>query len=151
MEGGKSNVTAWQDNKLPLDVWALDMNWRNTSKDNLYPGSGPGHPFPEVGSQDHYYDHPNSNLYPGDGPYGSSFTDWFDWLKAQKLRTYFNDHPFPVAARGEGGLQTSPEEVAFRWEGLTSWMERGLTYWWFGVISLTCCHWWFVFVTGGLV
>lgn len=131
MEGGKSNVTAWQDNKLPLDVWALDMNWRNTSKDNLYPGTGPGHPFPEVGSQDHYYDHPNSNLYPGDGPYGSSFTDWFDWLKGQKLRTYFNDHPFPVAGRGEGGLQTSPEEVAFRWEGLTSWMERGLTYWWF--------------------
>ena len=131
MEGGKSNVTYWQDNKLPLDVWALDMNWRNTSKDNLYPGSGPGHPFPEVGSQDHYYDHPNSNLFPGDGPYGSSFTEWFDWLKSQKLRTYFNDHPFPVAGRGEGGLQTSPEEVAFRWEGLTSWMERGLTYWWF--------------------
>ena len=39
-------------------------------------------------------------------------------------------HPFPVAGRGEGGLQTSPEEVKFRWEGLTSWMERGLTYWW---------------------
>ena len=131
MEGGKANVTAWQDNKLPIDVWALDMNWRNTSKDNLYPGTGPGHPYPESGSQDHYYDHPNSNLYPGDGPYGSSFTEWFDWLKSQKLRTYFNDHPFPVAARGEGGLQTSPEEIAFRWEGLTSWMERGLTYWWF--------------------
>ena len=39
-------------------------------------------------------------------------------------------HPFPVAGRGEGGLQTSPEEVKFRWEGLTSWMERDLTYWW---------------------
>jgi hypothetical protein len=103
------------------------MNWRNTSKDNLLPGTGPGHPHPEVGSQDHYYDHPNSNLYPGDGPYGSSFTEWFDWLKGQKLRTYFNDHPFPVAARNEGGLQTSPEEIAFRWEGLTSWMARGLT------------------------
>ena len=37
----------------------------------------------------------------GDGPYGSSFTEWFDWIKSQKLRTYFNDHPFPVAARGE--------------------------------------------------
>ena len=131
MAGGKSNVTFWQDNKLPIDVWALDMNWRNTSKDNLLPGTGPGHPFPQSGSQDHYYDHPNSNLFPGDGAYGSSFTEWFDWLKSQKLRTYFNDHPFPVAARGEGGLQTSPEEVAFRWEGLTSWMERGLTYWWF--------------------
>ena len=67
----------WQDNKLPLDVWALDMNWRNTSKDNLLPGAGPGHPFSESGSQDHYYDHPNSELFPGDGPYGSSFTEWF--------------------------------------------------------------------------
>ena len=45
------------------------MNWRNTSKDNLHSG--------EVGSQDHYYDHPNSDLYPGDGPYGSSFTEWY--------------------------------------------------------------------------
>ena len=32
------------------------------------------------------------------------------------------DHPFPVAGRGEGGLQTSPQEVAFRWAGLTSWL-----------------------------
>ena len=39
----------------------------------------------------HYYDHPNEQLFPGDGPYGSSFTDWFTWLKGQKLRTYFND------------------------------------------------------------
>ena len=33
--------------------------------------------------------------------------------------------PFPVAGRGEGGLQTSPEEVTFRWQGLTSWLSRG--------------------------
>ena len=26
MEDGKSNVTAWSTNKLPIDVWALDMN-----------------------------------------------------------------------------------------------------------------------------
>lgn len=123
MEDGKSNVTEWQNQQLPIDVWALDMNWRNTSQDNLHSG--------EVGSQDHYYDHPNSALFPGDGLYGSSFTEWFAWLRSQKLRTYFNDHPFPVASRNEGGLQTSPEEVAFRWQGLSSWLERGLTYWWF--------------------
>ena len=91
----KDDIAHWEALGLPIDVWALDMNWRNTSKDNLHDG--------EVGSQDHYYDHPNSALFPGDGPYGSSFTEWFDWLKTQKLRTYFNDHPFPVAARGEGG------------------------------------------------
>ena len=49
-------------------------NWRNTSKDNLLPG--------EVGSQDHYYDHPAiPNLF-------SDFTEWFAFLKSKKLRTY---------------------------------------------------------------
>jgi hypothetical protein len=32
---------------------------------------------------------------------------------------------------GAGGGQTSPEETAFRWQGLTSWLEKGLGYWWF--------------------
>jgi hypothetical protein len=27
--------------------------------------------------------------------------------------------------------QTSPDEVAFRWNGLSEWMARGLTFWWF--------------------
>ena len=52
-----------------------DMNWRNTSAANLYPG--------EVGSQDHYYDHPNTNLF-------ANFSEWFAFLKQKKLRTYFN-------------------------------------------------------------
>ena len=127
----KDDISRWESGNLPIDVWALDMNWRNTSSDHLNPGQSPYHPHPEIGSQDHYYDHPNSNLFPGDGPFGDSFTEWFAFLKGKKLRTYFNDHPFPVAMRNEGGLQTSPEEVAFRWQGLSSWMERGLTYWWF--------------------
>jgi hypothetical protein len=112
----KSDIDRWEKDGLPIDVWALDMNWRNTSKDNLLPG--------EVGSQDHYYDHPNTNLFP-------DFEEWFSYLKSKKLRTYFNDHPFPVASRGEGGLQTSKEEIAFRWDGLSEYMRKGLTYWWF--------------------
>ena len=75
------------------------MNWRNTSN-----------------NQDHFYDHPATALFP-------NFTAWFAFLEAEKLRTYFNDHPYPVAN------QTSAAEVAFRWNGLTEWMERGLTYW----------------------
>ena len=63
-----------------------------------------------------HYDHPNTNLL------FTNFSEWFAFLKQKKLRTYFNDHPFPVAARGEGGLQTSPEEFAFRWKGLSEWM-----------------------------
>eukprot|EP00729_Bicosta_minor_P014065 gene14065-5516_t len=87
----KSEVERWETDKLPIDVWALDMNWRNTS---------------------HHQ-------------------DWYEHFVYHKLRTYFNDHPYPVASRNAGGLQTSKEEVAFRWQGISEWMARGLTYWWF--------------------
>ncbi|EGD81222.1 hypothetical protein PTSG_11259 [Salpingoeca rosetta] len=97
----EGEVARWIEDKLPLDVWGLDMNWRNTT-DN----------------QDHYYNHPNTTLFP-------NFTAWFDFLHARNVRTYFNDHPYPQ------GPQTSAKEVAFRWHGLTEWMARGLTYWWF--------------------
>ena len=36
----KGHVARWAAGELPLDVWALDMNWRNTSA-----------------GQDRYYDH----------------------------------------------------------------------------------------------
>ena len=104
----KGEVERWKTDQLPIDVWALDMNWRNTSN-----------------HQDWYYNHPNTNLFP-------DFSEWFSYLKGEKLQTYFNDHPYPVASRNAGGLQTSPEEVAFRWKGLSEWMSRGLDYWWFG-------------------
>ena len=53
-----------------------------------------------------------------------SQNEWFEFLKSKKLRTYFNDHPFPVAN------QTTPKEVAFRYKGLSEWIGRGLSYWW---------------------
>ena len=49
------------------------MNWRNTSVANLYPG--------EIGSQDHYYDHPATQLF-------QNFSEWFAFLRQHKLRTY---------------------------------------------------------------
>ena len=50
MEDGKSNVTAWSTNKLPIDVWALDMNWRHTEavKHPGQKGQAPG----EVGTME---------------------------------------------------------------------------------------------------
>ena len=59
------------------------------------------------GGQDRYYDHPDTALFP-------NFGEWFDLLRAKGLRTYFNDHPFPVASRNAGGLQTSKEEAGLR-------------------------------------
>lgn len=113
----KGEVLRWSTDKLPLDVWGLDMNWRNA--DN-------GHMPDYKPYMDHYYTYPNTDLFPdflGNG------TGWFDFLQQQGLRTYFNDHPFP--ANNGSALQTTPAEVAFRWAGLSMWMARGLTYWWF--------------------
>ena len=84
-----------------------DMNWRNVSD-----------------GQDQYYTHPNTALFP-------NLTHWFGWLHNRSLRTYLNDHPYPVAARGAGGLQTSPAEIGFRTAGLRDWMDRGVDFWWF--------------------
>lgn len=54
----------------------------------------------------------------------------------------FNDHPKPlsfgqnrsaptVIPPGEGPL--GPKETAFRWNGLTSLLSRGLDFWWYVV------------------
>jgi len=106
-QSATAEVEKWEELKLPLSVWALDMNWRLT--DN---------------NKDRYYNYPNTDLFP-------NFTQWFEFIREHKLRTYFNDHPFPVQDRDAGGGQCSPEETKFRWEGLSGWMEQGLTYWWF--------------------
>mmetsp|Transcript_46842 Transcript_46842/g.102419 ORF Transcript_46842/g.102419 Transcript_46842/m.102419 type:complete len:871 (+) Transcript_46842:27-2639(+) len=103
----KSEVERWAAGNLPLDVWGLDVNWRFTS-----------------GNQDYTYDHPDTNAFP-------NMTEWLVYLKSKGLRTYFNDHPMPVAWRSAGGGQTSLEETSFRWNGLTEWLARGVTFWWF--------------------
>ena len=61
--------------------------------------------------------------------------EWFEFLKEKKLRTYFNDHPFPVAN------QTTPKEVAFRYNGLSEWIGRGLSYWWFDHVRSLSFRW----------
>merc|ERR1719210_692218 len=66
-------------------------------------------------SMEYAYNHPNPAF---------NMDEWFGFLHKEGLHTYFNDHPYPM------GLQTSPKEVGYRWNGLTSWMGRGLTFWW---------------------
>ncbi len=44
----------------------------------------------------------------------------------QKVRVMFNDHPEPV-----GKHALAPEELAFRFEGLTSLLKQGADVWWF--------------------
>ena len=108
----------------------LDMNWRNI-------GAGAGASRGDRASielcrlqnstgaqsycRSHFYDHQNYDLLPGLNTSADGVTEWFDYIKKQKLRTYFNDHPFPVAN------QTTPEESNFRYNGLSEWIGRGLS------------------------
>jgi hypothetical protein len=101
-EWAKDEVTQWITDKAPLDVWGLDVNWRITQPDSM----------------DQSYDHPNTSAFP-------DYQAWFGWLRQRGVHTYFNDHPW------QQGPQTSPEEVGFRWSGLTKWLEQGLSFWWF--------------------
>ena len=72
----KADVARWAAGELPLDVWALDMNWRNTSA-----------------GQDRYYDHPATALFP-------DFEAWFAFLEAHGLKTYFNDREWAATRTG---------------------------------------------------
>jgi len=105
----KADVNRWDAERIPLDVFGLDVDWRVWK--------------PHV--QEHTYQ-PNADLFP-------DLPEWFGWLKSKGLKTYFNDHPFPVAQRGGGGTQTSKEEVLYRWNSLTNFMKQGLTFWWFDI------------------
>ena len=122
----RGEVNRWKSDQLPIDVWALDMNWRDTPF-----ACGVCKPCDQSkchyeDNWNHYYNQPNTDLFPSLSDNG---TGWFDFLQNESLRTYFNDHPFP-ADLGKA-LQTTPDEVNFRWDGLSHWMEKGLTYWWF--------------------
>jgi len=119
----KDEIGNWTEIKLPLDVWALDMNWREiNTNDRKNSENCRSQTNNDPKCRDHFYNHPNLELMPG---LESPTNEWFDYIKSQNLKTYFNDHPFPLAN------QTTPEEVAFRYQGLSEWIGRGLSYWWF--------------------
>lgn len=119
----KSEVQRWRSDKLPIDVWALDVSlrtvpscprllsgpagrwrWGGSASHHLFTSSPHHLSSPLTTSlslylltsslgqmnwrntsnhQDWYYNHPNTNLFP-------NFTEWFQFLRDEKLRTYFN-------------------------------------------------------------
>jgi hypothetical protein len=88
----KAEVMRWKTDSLPIDVWALDMNWRNSKTahgKNFIPCHNTGLPGPDENctSQDHYYNYPDCDAFPDfcGGASGTDGTGWFDWLRAQKL------------------------------------------------------------------
>ena len=99
----KAEISNWTTHRLPLDVWGLDMNWRNTPHGHASTVSKL-----QAVSDEKHYNSPNTELLPDLAVPG---TGWFDWLKAQGLRTYFNDHPCP--ANNGTAMQTSAAEVMY--------------------------------------
>ena len=59
----------WETDKLPIDVWALDMNWRDSPTK-----SQPGYQK----DWNHFYNHPDTQLFPD---FADPGVGWFDWLK----------------------------------------------------------------------
>eukprot|EP00041_Stephanoeca_diplocostata_P029572 m.877901 g.877901 ORF g.877901 m.877901 type:complete len:992 (-) comp23584_c0_seq4:210-3185(-) len=117
----EGEIKRWIHDKLPLDTWGMDMNWRDNCslvhkpqggyawKDNCMNAS-------QV-NRDHFYNY-TTNLFP-------NMAEFIAFEHKHNIKSYFNDHPFPV------GPQTSPEEISFRWEGLTSVLKNiGIDWWW---------------------
>ena len=112
-------------------VTKQDMNWRDTCGGERTCSGPKRQHIGAYNSTD--YDHPNITAFPD---FKEPGTGWFDWLSTTGgVRTYFNDHPFPAnctALNLDGQRsqvpchQTTVEEIAYRWKGLTKWMSRGL-------------------------
>jgi hypothetical protein len=114
-------VVRWATDRIPLDIWGLDMNWRDNC--SLSPKPGGGYEWKDdcmnetQVTRDHFYNSTTS-LFP-------NMTGFVEWEHSRGIKSFFNDHPFPV------GAQTSPEEVAFRWDGMSSVMrDIGIDWWW---------------------
>ena len=125
-----AEMTRFIGDDLGLDVASLDRNWR------LYGGTS------GAGPQEGLYTE-NTTLLP-------DLDGFFKWVHNHSLHVFFNDHPKPISygnqshppKQGDPGypipLDEMPlgvKETAFRWEGLSSLMDRGLDYWWYD------CHW----------
>lgn len=57
------------------------------------------------------------------------FPDFDEFLReahARGIRVMLNDHPEPHAPRA-----LAPEELRYRWEGLSGLLKRGVDFWWF--------------------
>ena len=93
------DVSKWASHNISLDIFGLDIDWRDTSQESEYVV--------------------NKNLFP-DMP---GFLKWAH--DSAHVHTYFNDHP------ESHGKQMSPQEINFRYKGLTGLMNDGLDFWWY--------------------
>ena len=97
----EADILRWRADDLPIDIWGLDMDWRIWA--NGEEGKG-------------YFI--NTKLFP-------DMAGFYSFAHAHGLSVYMNDHPMAKAD------QLSQEEVAFRYDGLTSLFDLGLDFWWY--------------------
>jgi hypothetical protein len=118
----EAEMQRWRAEKLPLSVWGLDINWR---LNGFGCGKG-GNCCPSTQTCDrgrdcceyYYLNATNTSRIP-------NITDLFRFEHQLGLRVYLNDHPHGWAP------ETSPAEIAFRYDGLTAFLAQGLDYWWY--------------------
>ena len=118
-----AEVEKFEELGLPLDVVSLDMDWRLHP---CYPRSLTPN-CSSYGPADEKHYEPNTGSFP-------DFKGFFAWAHKRNLTVFFNDHPMVPDPASEH-YETSPAEIAFRWDGLTKLMDMGLDFWWFD------CHW----------
>ena len=149
----KYEIGRWESGRFPLDVWGLDMNWRLTNGTCCGAPSCRSQRSTDPSCEDHLY-LPNTTDFPppADTP---PLQEWIRWMASKGLHTYLNgafagiaddrtaallccrqlcrrlsktrmgtDHPFPQ------DKATTPKETAFRWGSLTTYLSRGLSFWW---------------------
>jgi len=73
-----------------------------------------------------FYDFPNTSAF-------ANYSEWAGYLREHQVHLAFIDHSFPhfINSSGAVGLQTSAQEVQFRWDGLSHWLGQGLSFWWY--------------------
>ena len=106
--GAESDILRWRADDLPIDIWGLDMDWRIWR--NGMEGKG-------------YF--VNTTLFP-------NISDFYRFAHEHDLMVYMNDHPMANAS------QLSPQEIKFRYDGMTSLFDRGLDFWWYVYCTHTC-------------
>jgi len=99
--GAESDIARWRDDDLPIDIWGLDMDWR------IWAGGMEGKEYKV-----------NTKLFP-------NMTAFYEFAHQHDLVVYMNDHPMANAT------QLSPQEIKFRFDGLTSLFDLGLDFWWY--------------------
>jgi alpha-glucosidase (family GH31 glycosyl hydrolase) len=88
---------------LPLDNFVLDTDWRKS-----HGADGIGYDV-------------NTSLFP-------NMEDFLNEVHDQNIQVMFNDHPEPVAGTTS---VFSPNEVQYRHDNLTKYLDMGLDYWWY--------------------